>query len=231
MNGAFFVFASRRAPALAVLRGIAVGLLLALHSGDASAEWTGISLDLANTDSDWNFGGEIRRASISEISFRIEERTASGLAVGAAIGYFDMRLLGTTPAETAKFDGQYFGVFLRQDFALTPRLSLHGGIGFKYASGTESGTEADGADIDWTETDAELGIGIRVGNLRIMPFAAWSEIDGDTSDSSGTNVFSLDRPDTQGIRFDLYTEQTAFVRLEFVTGSRSGGKLIFARRY
>lgn len=208
-------------------------LLLVSYSPGADAEWTGVSLNLSNTDSDWDFSGETRQARNSEIEFSIEERTDSGLTVGAAIGYFDMRLAASTAAATSKFDGQYFVIYLRQDFALGERLSLHGGLGLKYASGSESGAAEgdDPADVDWTETNFELGIGLRAGNLRIMPFAAWSEIDGDVSDAAGTSVFSLDRPDTQGIRFDLYTEQSAFVRLEFVTGSRSGGTLIFARRY
>jgi hypothetical protein len=36
---------------------------------------------------------------------------------------------------------------------------------------------------------------------------------------------------TRGIRFDLFVERTAFVRLEFVDGSRTGGYLVFVRRY
>jgi len=226
-----FALFGRHAPAGGLLRVIVAGLLLSLNPGNANAEWTGISLDLASFDSDWKFADQTRQASNSELSFRIEERTASGLAVGAAIGYFDMRLLAPTPAETLKFDGQYFAIFLRQDFSMSPRLSLHGGVGYKYASGSQSGDVSDAANIDWTETNAELGVGIRVGNLRIMPFAGWNDIDGDLTDSGGTSVFRLDRPDSQGIRFDIFTEQTAFVRLEFVTGSRSGGMLVFARRY
>lgn len=231
MSGARLATADRRRHRRCLRYGIVIGLMLVFTPGSASAEWTGISLDIANTDTDWKFRNETREASNSEISFQIEERTAGGLTVGAAIGYFDMRLLGPTAAETAKFDGQYFAILLRQDFAMTPRWSLHGGIGFKYASGTESGIAVDGADIDWTETDAELGIGFRVANLRVMPFAAWSEVDGDVSDSGGTAVFSMNQPDIQGIRFDLFTEQTAFVRLEFVSGGRTGGTLVFARRY
>jgi len=235
MTGAFSCITAFRKPGHSVLDLIAAVLLLllGLHSTGANAEWTGVALNLANTDSDWKFAGETRRASNSEIEFSIEERTSSGLAIGAAIGYFDMRLLGATSAGTLKFDGQYFDIYLRQDFALSERLSLHGGLDIKYASGSESGTAEgdDPADIDWTETNAELGIAFRVGNLRIMPFAAWSEDDGDISDQTGTSVFGLDQADTQGIRFDLFVERTAFVRLEFVTGGRSGGTLVFARRY
>jgi hypothetical protein len=64
-----------------------------------------------------------------------------------------------------------------------------------------------------------------------MPFAAWSDVDGDISGGEGASVFELEDPVTRGIRFDLFVEHTAFVRLEFVDGSRSGGYLVFARRY
>ena len=219
----------RHSPCRALLAGLL--LLLALQPGSASAEWTGVTLDLSNLDSDWDFRGETRESRNSQLQFSIEERTASGLAIGVAIGYFDMRLVSPSDADTLKFDGQYFGIYLRHDYAMTDSLSLHSGLGFKYASGSESGSSEDAAEVDWTETDVEIGIGIRVANLRIMPFAAWSDVDGDISDDNGTSVFSLEQPDTQGIRFDLYVEQTAFVRIELVTGSRTGGTLVFARRY
>lgn len=235
MTDTSFGFTDRRRSGHCTLGGIAAGLLLllALQPNGANAEWTGVSLDLANTDSDWKFRGSTREAKQSEISFSIEERTAGGLTVGAAIGYFDMRLLAATSANTVKFDGQYFGIYLRQDFALSELLSLHGGLGLKYASGSESGTAEgeDSASIDWTEVNVDFGIGIRAGNLRIMPFAAWSDLDGDISDALGTSVFSLDQPESLGIRFDLFVERTAFVRLELVSGGRTGGMLIFARRY
>ena len=233
MPATIFTTTDRRGSRHFGRRAIVAGLLLTLffHSGIADAEWTGITLDLANTDSDWKFRDQVREARNSEISFSIEERTASGLAIGAVIGYFDMRLVAPADSGTLKFDGQYFGIYLRHELALGERLSLHSGLGLRYAGGTESGDAEDQAEIDWTETDAEIGIGIRAGNLRIMPFAAWNDIDGDISDENGISVFGLDQPNTQGVRFDLFVERTAFVRLELVTGSRSGGTLVFARRY
>jgi len=213
-------------------RWLLVALLLAsLLPGTASAEWTGISLNLSNTDSDWKFRGDTREAKSTELSFQIEERTSSGLSVGGIIGYFDLRVAGDGSSDTLSFDGQYLGVYLRQEFDLTESLSLHGKFGFKYSSGTESSSGDTRADIDWTESDLELGIGVRVRNLRIMPFAAWTDVDGDISDDIGTDVFELDRPDTQGVRFDIYVEQTAFVRLEFSSGARSGGSMVFVRQY
>lgn len=213
------------------LRFLGLLLLLGLLAGTANADWSGISLNLGNTDADWKFRDENREAQISEISFQIEERTDSGLSVGASIGYMDLRVVGDTDIASRKFDGQFFGVYLRQDYSITDNMSLHGIFGFRYSSGNESGNSELDSNIDWTETGVELGIGFRFANLRIMPFAGWSDVDGDISGDDGTSVFELEDPVTHGIRFDLFVEQTAFVRLEFVDGGRSGGYLVFARRY
>jgi len=216
-----------------VLRVLRCGLLLlfGLQAGIANADWSGISLKIGDTDADWKFRDENREAQVSEISFQIEDRTNSGLAVGANIGYMDLRLVADTDIATRKFDGQFFGIYLRQDYSITDSLSLHGMFGFRYASGNESGDPNINSDISWSETGIEFGVGFRFVNLRIMPFVAWSNVDGDISDDEGTKIFELEDPLTQGIRFDLYVEQTAFVRLEFVDGSRRGGYLVFVRRY
>ena len=221
---------TRRVTALRVLR-CGLLLLLGLQPGIANADWSGISLNIGDTDVDWKFRDENRKAQISEISFQIEDRTDSGLAVGANIGYMDLRVVADTDIATRKFGGQFFGIYLRQDYSITKNLSLHGIFGFRYASGNESGDPDISSDISWSETGLELGIGFRFVNVRIMPFAAWNNVDGDISGDDGTSVFELEDPLTRGIRFDLYVEQTAFVRLEFVDGSRSGGYLVFARRY
>ncbi|MCP4410427.1 MAG: hypothetical protein GY807_22320, partial [Gammaproteobacteria bacterium] len=52
---------------------------------------TGISFEVGNYDSDWEFKRDNREAQISEISFQIEDKTESGLTVGASIGYVDLR--------------------------------------------------------------------------------------------------------------------------------------------
>jgi hypothetical protein len=66
-------------------------LPLLFFSSLAVADWTGVSFEIGNYDADWEFERDTREAQVSEISFQIEERTGSGLAVGASIGYFDLR--------------------------------------------------------------------------------------------------------------------------------------------
>ena len=209
-------------------------LLLLLFSSLVSAEWTGVALEIGETDSDWKFEDDIREAQVSEINFQIEEKIETGLTFGVSIGYFDMRVIPDrdSAAETLKFDGQYLGLYIRQPLPISKHVSFHGLFSIRYASGTESGAddEDDEKDIDWTQSSFELGLNLRFSRLRIAPYAIYQDVDGDIS-GGGTEVFELDEPLTQGVRFDYFVEDTAFVRFEFVTGGRSGGYLSFVRRY
>jgi hypothetical protein len=187
-------------------------------------------MNFGNNDADWLVSGEAREARIREIDFRVEERTQSGLAFGAVIGYMDLRLSEGSDSGTQKFDGQYLGIYLRQDYAINDSLSLHGGLGLSYHSGRESGDAETKADIDWTESEFELALGFRFANLRIMPFARLTHIDGDIS-NGGTQIFELEQSDSAGVRFDIFVEQSAFVRIELVSGAYEGGHVVFVRRY
>lgn len=205
-------------------------LLLTLQAGSAAADWTGVSMTFGRYDSDWAFSDETRQTQISEIDFRIEERTATGLAVGAMIGYMDLRVEGGRNSETQKFDGQYVGIYLRQDYQFSEVLSLHGRLDLSYHSGDESGSSEEEADIDWTRVGFEIGIGIRSANFRVTPFARIADLDGDISNGS-TRSFELDQTGSAGIRFDIFTDPSAFIRIEVVTGANEGGYLTFVRRY
>lgn len=209
-------------------------LILLLLPGLASAYWTGISLELGNTDSDWRFDNDTREAQISELNFQIEEKTDTDLTVGVNIGYIDLRVVADSDsaAQTMKFDGQYLGIYLRQPFRISDRVGLHLLFSVRYTSGNESGVDEDEdeADVEWTQSGVEFGISFRYANLRISPFVAYQDIDGDINADS-TDVFELDEALTQGIRFDYFVEDTAFIRFEFVTGARNGGYLNFVRRY
>ena len=205
--------------------------LLWLYSGLAHASWTGISLELANVDSDWQFDNDKREAQISAISFKVEEKAQTELRVGAEIGYLDMRVVADTSAGSQKFDGEFLKVFLRQPFSITERISLHGLLSLGYHSGSESGDADDRANFDWTETKFEIGVSVRVSSLRITPYASYVDIDGDISDDDGTEVFEMDEPQSQGIRFDYFVEDSAFIRVEFIGGGQVGGYLTFARQY
>lgn len=207
-------------------------LLLLFFSSLAAADWSGISFEIGNYDSDWEFERDTREAQISEINFQIEERTESGLTVGASIGYVDLRAVAdsNSAAETLKFDGEFVRVYLRQPLRITDHLSLQGALSIRYTSGRESGDVDDRAEVDWTESAFELGLSIRFGNYRIMPYSAYRDVDGDISDD-GTDVFELEEALVQGLRFDYFVEDSAFIRFEFVSGGAQGGYINFVRRY
>ncbi len=205
-------------------------VILFLYAGLAKADLTGITLELANVDSDWKFDNSVREAQINSIAFQIEEKTATGLSVGGGIGYIDMRVVGDSGTDTRKFDGEYLQIYLRQEIRISESISLHGLFNYSYNSGRDN-KENDRADIDWNDASLQIDASVRFANFGITPFAAYYDIDGDISDNNGTEVFEMDDPVSHGIRFDYYTDPTAFIRFVFQSGGRSGGYLTFVRRY
>jgi len=207
-------------------------LLLLCYSVLANASVTGVSFEIGNYDSDWKFGRETREAQISEIDIQFEDKTESNLTVGARIGYLDMRVVADSDsvAENRKFDGEFIGLYLRQPWRINDTLSLHGAFSFRYTTGRESGDADERAEIDWTESVFELGFSLRFANLRIQPYAAYHDIDGDISDDI-TDVFEMDEALVHGLRFDYFVEDTGFIRFELFSNGQQGGYLSFVRRY
>ncbi len=204
--------------------------MLSLYAGLAQADWTGVALELANVDADWKFDDGLREAQSSGISFQVEEKTGTGLAVGAGIGYTSMRVVGDSSASNRKFDAEYLQIYLRQEFNISKSVSLYGLFNYSYHTGDDNDVD-NPADIDWDEVSVQIDLSIRFANFRVSPFAAYYDIDGDISDDNGTAVFEIDDPLSRGIRFDYYLEPTAFIRFVFQSGGRAGGYLTFVRRY
>lgn len=205
-------------------------VLLYLFTGFVHADWTGVSVQLANVDSDWEFDDGLREAQINGISFQVEEKTGTGLAVGVGIGYNSMRVVGDGSTENRKFDAEYLQIYLRQEINISKSVSLHGLFNYSYNTGDDNDDD-NPADIDWDETSVQIDLNIRFANYALSPFAAYQDIDGDISDDNGTAVFKIDDPVSHGIRFDYYTEPTAFIRIVLQSGGQAGGYLTFVRRY
>ena len=201
-------------------------------SAAAQEEWSGVRVDLAETDIEWNFDGGKREASISRVSFEIEGTAGTGLIAGFGLGYMSVSLRSGAGMQARRFDAEYFEVFLRQPFDLGDHFRLHAGFDYRYNSGRDR-DEDHPADIDWTEVAFEVGAGWRLTDtFRVTPFARYYSIDGDLDeDIGGVESFDLDDPVSGGIRFDYFVEETAFVRFEYQTGEYAGGYLIFAREY
>lgn len=205
-------------------------LLLSLYMSLVQAEWTGVSIDIADFDSDWKFDSGIREAQITTLSFQLEEKFKTGLIAGGGIGYFDMRVEGDSNVGTQKFDGQYLELLLRRAFPLSENITFNGQLNFRYYSGSSSG-DTDRADIDWSETNLRFGVGVRYEHLRITPFVAFYNVDGDISDDYGTGSFENDDTASQGVSFDFYVDPASYIRVEIRSGYQEGGYLSFARRY
>lgn len=208
----------------------AVLLLPGLWVSVAQAYWTGVELSLANTDSDWDFDGETREAQFSQISLQVEDKAETGLRVGASLGQSSLRVVADDPADTRKFDSQFLAIYLRQPIELTESFALYAQLNLRYNTGQDNNQE-ETADIGWSETELQLGASVRFSHFRITPFVTYSDIDGDVEDDSGTQIFELEDPVSNGVALDYFVDSTAYVRLEIFGGNRSGGILSFARRY
>jgi len=64
-----------------------------------------------------------------------------------------------------------------------------------------------------------------------MPFAIYSDVDGDISGDSGTNSFESDEEFSAGVNLDLFLDPTSFVRLRLTTGDYDSASLVFAREF
>ncbi len=207
------------------------GILLSLgFSGMVRAEWTGVALELSDTKSDWEFSNGVREAKITSLSLQIEERTASGLAVGGAIGYMTIRVDGNDQVDTKKFDGENLEIYLRKEFAMSESTSLQMLFNYGYYTGDEN-TSSDRDDISWNQLGLEFGASFQRDNIRLIPFISYTDVDGDISGEDPTETFVLDDETGYGLRVDVFTESTAFIRLQLQTGSHTGGYLSFVRRY
>ena len=203
---------------------------LCLYAGMAEAFWTGVAMEFGDYDLDWKFDEDTREAQITSVDFQVEDSTEDGVRIGLGLGYFDMRLVADSAAETLKFDGNYLSIYLRKPFEITDNIALHGLFDLRYWSGNESGSGDDRADIDWTESRVQVGLSFSFAKIRITPYAEYRNVDGDVSDDRGTGVFDMDEPQYSGLQFDYFVQQDAYVRLELRDGGQ-GGFLTFARRY
>jgi hypothetical protein len=199
-------------------------------SGLARADWTGVELEIADVDADWEFADGTHPAKVNSFSFKIEERANGGLAVGGGIGYQALRVAGNSVTESSSYDTQNLEVYLRQQIPLGQSVTLQGLLSYGYYSGHENVTE-NRAEITWSQVDAEFGAGFRIANLGFTPYVRYTDVDGDIRDDKTTALFALEDPYNYGLRFDIYVESSAFITIRLQGGSQGGGYLSFIRRY
>jgi len=205
-------------------------LLLLFFTVQARA-WTGISASIGEYDSDWNIGGELRPVTLTRYGIAIEDRTASGLRLGVAIGEFGLRLKSADGRQSDDYAGEYLDLRLRWPVELNHMLTLHGDFGYSWQSGrlSDEGGDADG--IDWSRTRFGLGLQFRLGVIGLRPFFEWRNLDGDVDLSGTTHLFENDSRTSAGLVVDIEVEPSGFVRFTWLGSGRTGLMLSFVRAY
>lgn len=199
-----------------------------------NADWSGISASIEELDSDWIFENNDRSAKVSRLNLNFEEKTSGELRVGANLGRLSASISNNEgPRDTQKFDASYFGIYLRYPVPLGEYFALQSKLSYQYHTGSESGIEEDeeNAEIDWREFSFELGLSAKLANIRITPFAIYSDVSGDIVGDSGTDSFESDEEISSGISIDLFLEPTSFIRLRLTTGDYESASLVFAREF
>ena len=204
--------------------------MLFAWTGLVNADVTGILVEIGEMQADWEFSDHSREAKDSVLAVRLEERAKSGLAVGGVLAYHSLRLDDRQGSGSTKFEVTSLGVYLRQEFAFNEWSGLEGQLDYRFHTRREN-TDDDRAELDWSEVDFELGLAFRVDNWRIVPFARYTWIDGDTSDLEDGGGFELADSISSGLRFDIFVETTAYISIELQGGAQTGGFLKCVRRY
>jgi hypothetical protein len=206
-------------------------LILLFIPAIAQSAWTGIGAYTGQGETDWRFNSAILEADKSRYGLHVEERTQSGLRVGASAGQFSLRLKDPLQvADTEKFNGQFLEFYLRWPFKLSESLTLHSRINYQFNLGTRSGGSEDD-EIDWNEAGLTLGLAVRFGLLSLRPFVNWSSIDGDITSDAKIKVFKNINNRSTGIILDIYVEPTAYVRLMGTSSDNPSIWFGFIREY
>lgn len=222
------VNSSRFLPELIILVGV---LVPAFISTAVRAEWTGISVNIEDYSTTWQFQTLQRTIDINQWNFNLEEKTTSALRVGLSIGQSRIRISDNiSPTNTQKFHANLLGIYLRLPLSLSDNFSVQGRLSYRINSGRDSNV-IDPSEIEWYETEAELGLSGQWQSVRLTPFVAYRNIDGDITDSSGIELFDPVDEISSGIRFDYYIDPTAYIRFQLTIGANEGGYLVFAREY
>jgi len=197
----------------------------------AAAEWTGVFVDIGESTTDLQFKTVQRTMRIDSLNLAIEEKTASPLRVGFSLGVSNIRTANLLPLGNAqKFDGGHLGFYLRYPQPMGEHMSFEASFSYRYNLASDSSTSVR-SEIEWREARVQLGLGAKFGALRITPFIAYRDINGDISNGISTQIFDSVDSISRGISFDIFVEPTAYIRLQLFRGDEDGGYLTFARVY
>ena len=87
------------------LAALVVIALQIFSSNAIAAPWSGVSLNIEDYSTDWNFQTLERTADIRHLNINMEEKTTTDLSIGVNIGQMSLRIYDKfTAANTQKFD-------------------------------------------------------------------------------------------------------------------------------
>ncbi|MFT5503575.1 MAG: hypothetical protein ACI845_000586 [Gammaproteobacteria bacterium] len=197
----------------------------------ALSDWTGVIVKLEDTDTSWLVRDQSQESSVNRLSLEMEEKTAAELRVGISIGQVSIRTKGISGIDRIeKFEGNYFGLYLRQPVHLNNYLSFEGSLGYRLHTGMGQ-IESDADEIEWHETNLMLSIGLYIADIRVSPFVQWKKVDGDVSGEEGRNVFETDEARSQGLMLDYFIDPFSYIRLQFSEGGNESLQISFAKVY
>ncbi len=210
-----------------------------IHTADAA--WTGTSLSIDEIESDWVFEASQRVSDTTRLNLHFEEKTVSGISVGANIGRLTTRISNAIgPRNTEKFDASYLGVYIRYPLAFGEHFMLHNRLGYQFHSGSiaitmstnTASTDVTSSDqIEWRDATYQIGLSARMAGFRIMPFAAISDVNGDIERENSTDTFKNETSLSSGLSIDFFVDPTSFVQFRFTSGAKESFSLRFAREF
>ena len=206
---------------------IAVGIML--FAGATRAEWSGVSLSLGETESLWEFSNFETDVELTEIFFRVENKTSTGLRAGFAFGQTDLSLDPPGPTEVLNYGANFLNFDLGWLYEFDYGLSVETAIGWRYYSG--SGTNDDiTADVGWTHGWLGVSPGVELGTVRLAPYWQAHRLDGDLGIDGVQRSFSRKETFSTGLNIDYLADETSFVRLNLGAGGDEGFLIEFIRR-
>ena len=195
----------------------------------SEAEWSGVSLSLGETESVWEFSNFETDVELTEIFFRVENKTASGLRAGFAFGQSDLSLDPPGPTEVLTYGANFLHFDLSWLYEFEYGLSLQTQLGWRYYSG--SGTNDDiTADAGWTNGWVGVSPGLELGLIRLSPYWQAQRLDGDLGIDGLQRSFSRKETFSTGLNIDYLADETSFIRLNVGAGGDEGFLIEFIRR-
>lgn len=209
----------------------ALWLICCLIPLSTEAAWTGFGVIVGQSESEWMVDDTIRIADIDYLGLQIEEKTETDLRVGVSAGQFALSYENPSDnLDREKFDGQFLAIYLRWPHKVSDTLSFHSRFQYRFNSALHSEEESD-TEIDWTELNLSLGVGLTLGRFQIQPLIEYRSLDGEVGLAGVTSDFENENDYRTGLRLDYTVEPYAYIRVQLSSGDEEQFQMSFVREY